>query len=835
MISVILYGRNDAHGYNLHRRAALSLNCIAEVLTDPGDEIIFVDYNTPDELPTFIEAISDTLTDRCLGLLRVLRVPAAIHEQRFAAQTHLPVVEPVARNVAARRANAANRWLLSTNTDMIFVPLVDRSLSEICGSLPDGFYALPRFELPEWLWERLPRSDPDQALAEIERLGPGLKLDEPTVSHEWIRFDAPGDFQLITREDFAAIYGFDEEMLLGFHVDSNLSRRLLLRRGSIESLEGQVAGYHCNHNRTRTVYHGTQVANDLARFFYSVEAPEVEGQRTSWGLADASLEELAIRERVTALRAATLIEAIPTGPRTPSDAFGAPFALAYDSGHVLPFVADTLVVSPRDAIIGYVGANAALESMLATLVDGLGFESPLTAAHLDDLAATDALARIADVFVVDLGVDIAQVEESLDTVSASELARFPVALEQPFAVLDWLIDVERARFAEREHPRQFVLVNSSMALWDAYILAQFDCSYTTIHSRVRRATVRADAHDGAARGALRSARRLLRWTTRRGVDEAGVLIRSGETVDFAELPDYSGFGEGWADPEDTGIWTEGPRSELRITADHTGGSAHVLTFDIAVIFTGSDEMLRAQLLAEGRCVAARNFTDSAGLPWRIDLPSRDSAAGASNLTLLIEQSTALPPGSPPNGRRIGVLIQGVRLDEVNRTLRMGEDVAFVAGSGSERLLGDGWSMLEPTGVWTVDEQATLALELPDIAPAEAELVLAVTAFVTEDHPSLDVQFAAGGKQLASRVFRHGEADQTVHIPLAGGLASQHGRLILDLRLRDPMRPVDLGLGSDPRRLGLQLRWLGVRTLGSRGISQGRLEPVRRLRRRVWKA
>ena len=79
MISVILYGRNDAHGYNLHRRAALSLNCLAEVLTDPDDEIVFVDYNTPDELPTFVEAISDTLTDRCLGLLRVLRVPAAIH------------------------------------------------------------------------------------------------------------------------------------------------------------------------------------------------------------------------------------------------------------------------------------------------------------------------------------------------------------------------------------------------------------------------------------------------------------------------------------------------------------------------------------------------------------------------------------------------------------------------------------------------------------------------------------------------------------------------------------------------------------------------------------
>ena len=75
MISAIVYGRNDTHGYNLHRRVALSLNCLAEVLTDPADEILFVDYNTPDELPTVVEALADTLTDRCLGLLRVLVFP----------------------------------------------------------------------------------------------------------------------------------------------------------------------------------------------------------------------------------------------------------------------------------------------------------------------------------------------------------------------------------------------------------------------------------------------------------------------------------------------------------------------------------------------------------------------------------------------------------------------------------------------------------------------------------------------------------------------------------------------------------------------------------------
>ena len=73
MISLILYGRNDSYGYNLHKRAAISLNCMAEVLDAPGDEILFVDYNTPDDFPTFPEAIQDTLTERAKRLLRQSR------------------------------------------------------------------------------------------------------------------------------------------------------------------------------------------------------------------------------------------------------------------------------------------------------------------------------------------------------------------------------------------------------------------------------------------------------------------------------------------------------------------------------------------------------------------------------------------------------------------------------------------------------------------------------------------------------------------------------------------------------------------------------------------
>ena len=161
MLSVILYGRNDDHGYNYHKRLAISLNAIADILTDPQDEILYTDYNSPDDFPTVIEAIQDTLTERARELIRIFRVRREIH-RRFRQCSPLPLLEPIARNVALRRSNPANKWVLSTNADMLFVPYnKDSSLTSIVKELPKGFYTLPRFELPGKFWEmHLKRSEP---------------------------------------------------------------------------------------------------------------------------------------------------------------------------------------------------------------------------------------------------------------------------------------------------------------------------------------------------------------------------------------------------------------------------------------------------------------------------------------------------------------------------------------------------------------------------------------------------------------------------------------------------------------------------------------------------
>jgi len=118
MFSVILYGRNDTHGYNLHKRAAISFNAIAEVMSDPEDEILFVDYNTPDDHPTFPEAIHDTLTAKCKRHMRVFRVRPE-HHAPLKGKTHLVALEAQSRNLALRRSNPKNRWI-STPTPTCF-------------------------------------------------------------------------------------------------------------------------------------------------------------------------------------------------------------------------------------------------------------------------------------------------------------------------------------------------------------------------------------------------------------------------------------------------------------------------------------------------------------------------------------------------------------------------------------------------------------------------------------------------------------------------------------------------------------------------------------------
>ncbi len=361
MLSVVLYGRNDSHGYNLQKRAAISLNCIAEILDAPDDEIIFVDYNTPVDLPTFPEAIADTLSAACRERLRVLRVPPGLHRE-LGLRTHLVAIEPVSRNAAVRRANPANRWILSTNTDMVFAPKTQNSLSAIVARLPDGFYGLPRFDMPQALWESVDRMDGRGTIETFRRWGRDFHIDEIVYGNDWIVYDAPGDFQLVTRSDIVAIHGFNEAMVLGWHVDSNFCKRMVLHRGPVQGLDEHLAGYHCDHSRQATLMSQSnkRIENDLKVFFDAVDSPFIPEQAESWGLAGHDLEEIRLAPGRLHRCANVLAGVLPPPPPEPYRACytGETFnRMDYPVEHAFPYLLDHLMTYPADADIAYFGGS----------------------------------------------------------------------------------------------------------------------------------------------------------------------------------------------------------------------------------------------------------------------------------------------------------------------------------------------------------------------------------------------------------------------------------------------------------------------------------------------
>jgi hypothetical protein len=527
MLSYVLYGRNDNYGYNLHKRAALSLNCMAEVLTSPDDEILFVDYNTPDDFPTFPEAIQDTLTAKAKRHLRIFRVRPALHQARFAAKTHLKALEPVSRNIAIRRSNPANRWILSTNTDMIFVPRRNQSLTEIVGDLPGGYYGIPRFELPETLWETLDRQEARGIISKLESWGRQFHLNEIVFSVPAIRFDVPGDFQLIERADLFVYHGFHEAMLLGWHVDSNIAKRLSLIYPEVGDLTDRLFGYHCDHTRQITPMHRQNaVENSWDTFFEEVDRPDVPDQAETWGCSDAEIEEIRLdrtRNSVYVSALETVIGAQMAEPDTVGYIPETYDKVTYAPPHVLPFLADIFVNAPPGFSIAWIGGNPEMLRLFSALWrkmemggkllvwDGLADMLGGALLSQEKIASLDALFEAADAFVFDYCIGEGKMGQG--EAPAPGTPESQALLSVKYVFLD-LVGLERQRIAAARPPRRFVAVNAINNSFETLVTSFVGAARSPFSARIRQGFVVA-AETGP-----------LDWTAKMVVGHTGVRFGS---------------------------------------------------------------------------------------------------------------------------------------------------------------------------------------------------------------------------------------------------------------------------------------------------------------------
>jgi hypothetical protein len=488
MLSLILYGRNDSHGYNLHKRAAISLNTMAEMLTADDDEIIFVDYNTPDDLPTFTEAIQDTLTDRAKAKMRVLRVRSKDH-QRFVGKTHLVALEPIARNVALLRSNPANRWILSTNTDMIFVPgKRSESLTDIVASLEDGIYHLPRFEIPECLWETFDRRDGRGIIDQVRHWSKRFHLNEVVYGAAHNLYDAPGDFQLALREDLFAIDAFHEEMILGWHVDSNLAKRMKLHRGEVRSALDRLTGYHCDHTRQATLMHRRdRVMNDQARFIDDVTTPQIPEQAGAWGLPDAQVEEIDLRSAISTRYIAALEKALPLGDGKLMEAWYTTEGyndLRYDPEHVIPYLVDLLSCAALGSKIAYAGSREDTFAYLATAMAVLDPSAEvLIPSSMEWLKSRKARVVASEAWLTAAGVYVFEIGERPGSKSKPAYA---IRNSAVMSLFEKFVEVEEeAQIADGLIPRRVIAVNAIHNTFDQLVSASISHTATPFSSRTR--------------------------------------------------------------------------------------------------------------------------------------------------------------------------------------------------------------------------------------------------------------------------------------------------------------------------------------------------------------
>jgi len=474
MISIVIPGRNDNFGYNLHKRYAISLNCFAANMRDADDEIIFVDYNTPNHLPTLPEAIADTLTKEARARLRVLRVRPSVLETVGPLEIS-GIQMVIAYNVGFRRSNPNNRWVLATTSDHIVASRdPEGSIPDILSRLPDGFYSLPRYEVPQLLWEEFDRTRPHEILRSLQSAAELMHLREGIFDRAPVEIDNCGDFQLMLRQDLFAISGLDERMITGWqHSDANLHARLCLLRGLDAAMDGALDLYHCSHQRSvSTTQTRVRIEHDWDYFVSGLQTPYLPFQKESWGLASAPVEEIRLEKGpALAQGVATAIgkkQALPmrTMKHLSFDAATLPV------GHVLPHIADQLASYQSGATVGYIGANRDMVKALAQLmrewrraplsVAASPFtEWPSSEKNVGELTETSRLLDSASILVVDFSVARSDSGADKDVVLLQDCSD---AAQRALSAVDrcWrdLVEVERKRMAEGRPGRPILVVNA---------------------------------------------------------------------------------------------------------------------------------------------------------------------------------------------------------------------------------------------------------------------------------------------------------------------------------------------------------------------------------------
>lgn len=277
-------------------------------------------------------------------------------------------------------------------------------------------------------------------------------------------------------------------------------------------------------------------------------------------------------------------------------------------------------------------------------------------------------------------------------------------------------------------------------------------------------------------------------------------VAMAETIDFGDPERVRRhFLYGAWFPQADGCMLAGREARLVLPLKPRANGALLLAMSADAFFPGRGTRQRLDVSVNGHAVARFSFQRGRpGLRSEGIVVPRAAVAGRDVLELTLRTPDARAMRLGPDGwdeRERSILLRDLVLREPV-LCHPGRPLALGVASGDERLVAGGWGVPEPGGRWTCGPRARLLLR---IAEGHGPL-----AFEIDAQPVRERQIAhlsVNGRR--SRV-RWDRPDRH-RVPLAASA----GELLVDMRIKHPVSPAELGQSEDTRPLGLFVRSVGV--------------------------
>lgn len=208
---------------------------------------------------------------------------------------------------------------------------------------------------------------------------------------------------------------------------------------------------------------------------------------------------------------------------------------------------------------------------------------------------------------------------------------------------------------------------------------------------------------------------------------------------------------------------------------------------------------------------------------RIILPRPVNAATVAGA---FDPSGAMSPtGKPPIGRRYDIGFgwpcwlppYGCTAPDADWAFELhdGERIDFRKGGNSTRYAVNGWSGQEDWGTWTDGFKASLKLPIAAAGLSAGwglELTIEANAFGNPKHPRQTVRVIVNDEDMGELSWEVADGPQTLALKIPRRTAVKRNTVAVVLDLGDATSPEALGVSKDPRKLGLGVRGMMLKTV-----------------------